>query len=662
MSSEAERNPEVLAAEVLTADDPRTLWSGLSMLTGAVCVAFVAGMILFALQHPVMGVVALGPVALTATVAWVIVPTVPRAVRPVEVGAFDRAAHGRLLTASSVEVKLGNGSALVVKGESPDTRRNRLEPRDQSSDLREAAWAASPSIALGAVELGDTLHDALVLDNSVMNAFTQLSGQTVDGLADFRSVVDANSYQLGSFKLRGTIGEQESARIFEEAGVQVDWPAGGDTAYGPSNMPGYDMTLEGIPVNTKIVQDASEAASDHFAQYPDIPIVVNADAANIPEGALYWDGSEALDPAALMQPYLVVVQEGLALTGVEALADAAQGALDSIGEGLDAVPGLSFIVVGVRSGIQQHRLVADGHTDAARALANVSIDVITKGGGAFVGGKAGALAGGAVDGLAGGALLGVPTAIGMVGGAVAGGYAGSKLGANFKRRHLNRAQKELTEAIAGYGDHLERERQSAERSLSKRRTSEEAAFRKKAAICQQAYMKLLADLGKELQRVAVLDAAKAEKMLADTQSRTSNDLSRTYAQAVVHWIRCLDQTRRFRVWCHQASIALPGSRGEGGEEFLDTLMATDAGVAEVQDHLDRINRQRAAATATASAGYSQLETSLTLLRAAGINALATDEQDQVRRIQDVTQADAARVGECNKAVHREIRALTGAVT
>lgn len=614
------------------------------------------------LAEPLWGVFALGFLGVVATGSWLAVPRVPGGVDRVKRGAFRRRAGAVMAAGSQVELTLGDGSTMAfdggTMGPGPGVQ-TELAQRGRESDSREAMWAASPMIGLAAVDGADTVHDLLALDDSVLNALTQLSGEQIDGLADFRSIVDARGYDLSSIKLRGTVGEQESADLFQEAGVDVGWPGGGDTVFGPSNTPGFDMTVDGVPVNTKIVSDASNAAADHFATYPDIPIVVNADAARIPDGAFHWDVSEALDPALLMQDHLVIVQEGLTLTGIEGLQEAAHGALDNIADGLDAIPGLSFVVVGVRSGLQQGRLVKGGHLDAQRALMNVSTDVLTKGGGAFIGGKSGAVAGGAIDAVTGGVLLGIPTTAGMVGGAMAGGYAGSKMGAAIKRRHLTRAQRELKAAILAFGNELEREQLQARLRLDQEAHRQQREFAGTAAASQRAYEELVLELREDVQASARIDRERAYLMMSAAVHALVKEPAPTRQQAIVHWYATIRGARRARRWIARVWGHVYDWTQCSSELLLEDLMATGPGRRVVDSYLQEINTHRMTALSTAAAGYAQVSTSLATARQQHVAALHAAHQEEVERIQRATSKPAMQVSVCKEAVCEEIRALTG---
>ncbi len=233
------------------------------------------------------------------------------------------------------------------------------------SSAKEALMVASPSAALALGAVAEAVHDLLAVDSSVMRSLHQLSREQVDGLADLRNLQDSHNYDLTGYKVRGGAGEQQVADHFSEAGNTVTWPAGGTTDFGPSNNPGWDLAIDGHEVNVKVVGDAAREVSEHFAKYPDVPLVLNGDAANIPDDALVFDGTTTFDSAELVGDHVVVIDESLTLSGIEeaqaAVADAAES---PVAEGLaDQIPVLSFLTAAVRSGYSEGRLLAGGKTD-----------------------------------------------------------------------------------------------------------------------------------------------------------------------------------------------------------------------------------------------------------------------------------------------------------
>ena len=81
--------------------------------------------------------------------------------------------------------------------------------------------------------------------------------------------------------LRGYVAEQLVATRLQEQGHQVELP---DTA----NNEGYDLIVDGIECQVKCLQDV-DGLVEHFREYPDIPVYVNAELADrISESGYPW--------------------------------------------------------------------------------------------------------------------------------------------------------------------------------------------------------------------------------------------------------------------------------------------------------------------------------------------------------------------------------------
>ena len=324
----------------------------------------------------------------------------------------------RLRNSDHVDIVLPVRDASSTALPSSDTSRAGSRWGSRRRDLTDAAVIAAPGVAVAGSAVTDIVRDSLLLDESMLDALTELSGTQVDGLADFLTLQELKNCQLESIRLRGTVGEQQAASSFNQAGHEVTWPQGGATEFGPSNNPGWDFQVDGHEVNVKVTQDASDAAASHFAQHPDVPMVVNADAANIAPDAVYFDPAQGLDAASLDGDNVTIVDESLILSDIASLqADVAgiDGTAD-IEAAADTIPGLTLLTAAGRSGVREGRLARNGKTSPGRAVKNVGLDTSLKGGGAAAGATAGAKAGLAIDAMTGGALLGVPTLFGSVGG------------------------------------------------------------------------------------------------------------------------------------------------------------------------------------------------------------------------------------------------------
>lgn len=117
-------------------------------------------------------------------------------------------------------------------------------PSVRRDDLIDAALVGLPAGGLLIVGATDVVHRSLLLDENLLDALTQLSDVQVDGLADFQNIQAVKSYELDSIKLRGTVGEQESAEGFLADGHDIAWPDGGGSEFGASNNPGWDFLVD----------------------------------------------------------------------------------------------------------------------------------------------------------------------------------------------------------------------------------------------------------------------------------------------------------------------------------------------------------------------------------------------------------------------------------
>lgn len=108
--------------------------------------------------------------------------------------------------------------------------------------------------------------------------------------------------------MRGHAGEAEVLQQLACTGARVQ----GETL---SNIPGSGLTIDGSAFNVNVTKDFNGIA-DQIAANPDIPLIVNADAATIPADALHVDLSELFDMPAL-DGHTVVIADALTLSGIE---------------------------------------------------------------------------------------------------------------------------------------------------------------------------------------------------------------------------------------------------------------------------------------------------------------------------------------------------------
>ena len=603
------------------------------------------------------------------------IPAVPSF--EVRAGAFDAVAAAKLGPQPvDGEVRLGNGDYWHVEmptigslpaNQSPvDADRSVQRDDTRRRDLADAALIASPGVAVAGVAVADVVREKMLLDDSMLNALTQLSGQQVDGLADFLNLQSVRDYQLESIKLRGTIGEQQSATSFEQAGHEVTWPAGGPTEFGPSNNPGWDFQIDGQEVNIKVTQDAADAASAHFAKYPDIPMVVNADASNIPADAIYFDPEIGLDPASIVGENVTIVNESLTLSGIESLqggvADV-DGTTDFDAAG-DAIPVLSFVVAAVHSGVREGRLARDGKTSAERALKNVGIDTASKGGGAAAGAWAGGKSGAAIDAMAGGTLLGIPTLIGAAAGAMGGGYFGGRASAHARLKPLRSAQTKLLSQLEAFDGDAEQARHEAEQSVQTAVGSHRVRLEEAAAAAREAYVQLVEGLRSELSDATSLTVDEANELMLgrrdevrDVVDRYEGDLRES------GWIKRLLATNRVQKaqeasnrWDQAAEKAVAGMASDGVGPLFDVLMALPGGRGDAEAFLDRLAATRGSVQARAVAANEHMVRVVAHERARTVKDLEKAREAAGSRARSSVSASARNVERARDSVWKELDA------
>lgn len=124
---------------------------------------------------------------------------------------------------------------------------------------------------VGAVTLADLIYHAAAIDPKVLAAADFSRSMDIEGPVDFAGRIGAFLSEGARTNLRGYTAEQIVAAHYIDAGCSVEIPA-------TSNMPGYDLLIDGSPVQVKCGV-GSGLLADHFDKYPDIPVVANSDLA-----------------------------------------------------------------------------------------------------------------------------------------------------------------------------------------------------------------------------------------------------------------------------------------------------------------------------------------------------------------------------------------------
>lgn len=584
-------------------------------------------------------ILALVIAAIAAGIPWVRQHsrlTLPEPDFSVRTGAFrELAATHPAIDPGRAEVALTNGmtatcepQSLPPRGDasatSPDTDR-------LSGDWRDALWIAAPQAGLFAASLADTARSQLLLDDSMLAALSQLSGTQVDGLADLRAVMDVKDYQLDSVKIQGTVAEQVAGEDFANAGHTVAFP-------NASNNPGWDFTIDGQEVNSKLTVDFNNVANAHFSEYPDIPIVINADAANIPSDALRFDGT-TIDTSELIGERLTIVDESLTLAGIEDIS--ADTAIAADGIELDdggVIPGLSLVIAAVRSGYREGKLLNKGKTNWNRAAKNIAIDTGAKGGGALAGGLAGLKAGALIDVATGGATLGLASAAGALLGALGGGLLGGKVANTVKHQPLYEAQENLQSKLLDLDTAIENAQSEASHRLENELATHQSHLSASAAAAHSVFESTLEKGRQEITRVSVLTPDEMRTLLA-VGCEVVEAQTETFAKqfAALPWLeRTMNRDAIDRVeaagvsWLQQAQAMnqVTESSPRATESAFDLIMPLAGGREAARAFLGRISATRDLVHAAAIEANDNLVRTLVALRATTVESL-NREADQI---------------------------------
>lgn len=277
----------------------------------------------------------------------------------------------------------------------------------------------------------NTINQYMCIDDNMYEGVSRLSNETMHNFSDLSARL--KTYERGFFgltkgsfnKVKGHVAESHVAEHFKEAGMDVQWPE-------TSNQKGFDLLLNGNPIQVKC-REAANNLVEHFKQHPHIPVVVPADAENIPENAFHFDPSESTEhlfdylkdnPENAVIVDSVLSHEGLT-ESVEQGTDLATGAVD-----LD-VPWVTVAF----SGWRELDLLMKNDTDIFSSVEHIALDVAGVGVGMAVGRTVGAIVGSIVPGP------------GTVVGAITGGVGGAMLGRMITNEIKNAPLEEAIKAM-----------------------------------------------------------------------------------------------------------------------------------------------------------------------------------------------------------------------
>jgi len=304
-----------------------------------------------------------------------------------------------------------------------------LDSLSVMSALGESAW-------LGA----DMIRNLSDVNQHVFDALSQMAGKQLLSIGDLHDHIDSWEHDwLGGLKdstinnLQGHVAEYIVADHLKELGHNVE-------IADHSNQTGYDLIVDGHPINVKDVVDMS-SIHEHFQKYPDIPVILNADIHGNMDNALHIDATHAIDQIqnldGLNAEHLVIQDVGLdhdtVLGQVHDASDAISGNIEL------HIPLITLTLSSFREG----KLLLNKHTDIATSMKNIGLDVAGTGIGGFVGAKAGAAIGTAI-------APGLGTAIGVVVGGIAGAIGGRLISNRVKTEPFRQARELYEKDIKSY--------------------------------------------------------------------------------------------------------------------------------------------------------------------------------------------------------------------
>jgi hypothetical protein len=184
----------------------------------------------------------------------------------------------KLITNDRIDSLLKAGQveeALLEPIKRPDPGRNGIGDFVRRRANRQAPLAEDAAYA--GLTLGDFLYNYIRIDPEVVRGVEFARAGDVDGVLSFASFADSKADLSGASldglhsELQGYVAEQIEAHHLIAQGHDVQFP---DTP----NNPGWDIKVDGHPFQIKCLSDA-HGVYEHLHNYPDIPVIVNAELA-----------------------------------------------------------------------------------------------------------------------------------------------------------------------------------------------------------------------------------------------------------------------------------------------------------------------------------------------------------------------------------------------
>jgi hypothetical protein len=283
----------------------------------------------------------------------------------------DKAREGLLSRGRQIELRL---SGEIPPGVSTAPGAWGLSPK------REAWSAGADTAVVAGLTAGDMLYHAAAIDPAVLKAADFSRALDLDSSLELAAHLASFASGGAQIAVRGYTAEQLVMASLVDQGHVVELAAS-------STMPGYDLLVDGNPVQVKCGASLS-LLREHFSKYPDIPVIANADLARMAE--------------ASGEPWAQLVSsvEGFDLEYVQSILERSLGAADALGE--SAVPFYAMIVGSVRASSKAWT----GQISIEDLPAWLVVDLAIRGGLSSVGQIGGAFVGLLVIGPAGALVLG----------------------------------------------------------------------------------------------------------------------------------------------------------------------------------------------------------------------------------------------------------------
>ncbi|KQQ76117.1 hypothetical protein [Acinetobacter sp. Leaf130] len=236
-----------------------------------------------------------------------------------------------------------------------------------------------------------------LINIEVLDAISFASADSPNSFTDLQDIAEQTLRSTGAItRLSGYVAEQQVALDLVRNGHVVEVP---DTA----NQAGWDLLVDGIPVQVKCSMDANYVLS-HFEKYPDIPIITNRELADQVDN----------------HP-MITVDPNLSYVDIQAITNNSLQHLDEFDSINDLVPiPLFSLFLAVQ---RNYRQVIAGQVNLTQYTKYVGTDVAVR----TVGAVSGKTIGGFIGGIGGPVGIIVGSGVGAYLGGLAGGTGVDKL-------------------------------------------------------------------------------------------------------------------------------------------------------------------------------------------------------------------------------------------